>query len=248
MTRPRPHGTEPVPSDPSDPDSTNVSRVTAIRAAGDQPGLVELEIDGVVAGVLPKADVDLNEITAGLPSDDPRVVEARQAIEIRATRMLALDLLARRGHAATELLAKLRKREVSVLVASLVIEEMIEDGWLDDAAFARSRISNWRAEGKSEAHCRQQLTKAGVSDALITTSLLEPALIEQVSSPEQDAANESLVRIRRSIQGSDAASIRKIAARMARRGFELDTIRIALRQYELDDSMLDEDFDPEPDA
>ena len=248
MTRPRPRGPEPVPSDPSETDPTNVSHVTAIRAAPDQPGLVELEIDGVVVGVLPKADVDLNEITAGLPCDDPRVVEAQQTIDIRATRMLALDLLARRGHAAGELLAKLRKREVSELVASLVIEEMIEDGWLDDSAFATARISHWRAEGKSDAHCRQQLTKAGVSDALITSSLLVPELIEHASSPEQDAANESLARIRRSIRGSDAVAIRKIAARMARRGFELDTIRVALRQYELDDSMLDEDFDPEPDA
>ncbi len=246
MTRPRPRDHDPEASAPGETDPTVLSRVTAIRASADHPGLVELEIDGVVAGVLPKAEIDLDEIVTGLRSDDPRVIAARRAIDIRNTRTMALDLLANRGHAAAELVTKLQKRNVSDQVAHVVIEELLEDGWLDDAAFARERISAWRAEGKSDADCRRRLSQAGVSNALITSALIASESVESSPSPEQDAANESLARIRRSIGGSDAADLRKIAARMSRRGFELDTIRAALRQSDLDESMLDDDLDTEP--
>ncbi len=250
MTRPRPRGHDHEESRSKEIDPTVDSRVTAVRAAAEHPGLVELEIDGIVAGVLPKAEIDLDQIVAGLRSDDPRVIAARRAIEIRTTRALALDLLANRGHAAAELLEKLRRREVADEVAHAVIEELLEDGWLDDAAFTRSRISAWRAEGRSDADCRRRLSDAGISDALISSELLaiepiEPT--EPATSPEQNAAQEALTRIRRSIKGTDQASLRRIAARMSRRGFELDMIRAALRQCELDDSMLDDDFDQEPD-
>ena len=248
MTRSRPRGHEPETSEPGETDPAAISCVTAVRAAADHPELVELEIDGTVAGVLPRTEIDLGEIVAGLRCDDPRVIAARRAIEIRTTRAKALDLLAIRGHAAAELLAKLRKRQVTDPVAHQIIEELVEDGWLDDDSFARSRISAWRAEGKSEADCRRRLTVAGVSDFLITSGLAASAAIQDTPSPEQDAANEALTRIRRSIGGSDEASLRRIAARMNRRGFELDTIRAALRQCELDDSILDDDFAQEPEA
>ena len=247
MTRPRPRGDDHERTSPDEVDPTADSRVTAVRAAAEHPGLVELEIDGMVAGVLPKAEIDLDQIVAGLRSDDPRVIAARRAIETRTTRTLALDLLANRSHAAAELLAKLKKREIADDVAHAVIEELLEDGWLDDAAFARSRISAWRAEGRSDADCRRRLSEAGITDALVSSELLAIDSIEPATSPEQNAAQEALARIRRSIKGTDPASLRRIAARMSRRGFELDTIRAALRQCELDDSILDEDFDQEPD-
>ncbi|MDG2022054.1 MAG: regulatory protein RecX [Phycisphaerales bacterium] len=245
MTRPRPRGHEHEESRSKEIDPTADSRVTAVRAAAEHPGLVELEIDGIAVGVLPKAEIDLDQIVTGLRSDDPRVIAARRSIEIRTTRTRALDLLANRGHAAAELLEKLRKREVADEVAHAVIEELLEDGWLDDAAFARSRISDWRAAGRSDADCRRRLSEAGISDALISSELLAVEPTEPATSPEQNAAQEALTRIRRSIKGTDQASLRRIAARMSRRGFELDMIRAALRQCGLDESMLDDDFDQE---
>ena len=89
------------------------------------------------------------------------------------------------------------------------------------------------------------MSEAGITDALVSSELLAIDSIEPATSPEQNAAQEALARIRRSIKGTDPASLRRIAARMSRRGFELDTIRAALRQCGLDESMLDDDFDQE---
>ena len=59
----------------------------------------------------------------------------------RAARALALDLLAARAHASEELARKLERRSFTANVVRVVIEELLEDGWLDDAGFAATRIA-----------------------------------------------------------------------------------------------------------
>ncbi|MAB72224.1 MAG: hypothetical protein CMJ54_06920 [Planctomycetaceae bacterium] len=255
MSRPRPRDGRPDSAPEPEPPSSDAARVTAIRAHPDHPGLLTLEIGGTVAGTLPRSEIDPDEIVEGLSADDPRVVAAIRSIHVRAARALALDLLAARAHASEELARKLERRSFTANVVRVVIEELLEDGWLDDAGFAATRIAEWRRAGRSDAECRRRLEAAGLVVPNIEAGF-ETATPSATPDGELDAATETVSaelgaaitafhRLERSGRIEDPATIRRAAAKLARRGFDADTIRSALRACGVDDAPLDEDWTPE---
>ncbi len=263
MSRPRPRDGRPESPTEPEPSNPDAARVTAIRTDPDHPGLLTLEIDGEIAGTLPRSELDSDEIVEGLSADDPRVVAAIRSIGVRAARKVALDLLATRAHAAEELARKLRKRDFTNAIVGVVIDELIEDGWLDDAGFAAARILEWRTAGRSDAECRHRLEAAGLAAPAIDTGFdtanhdatrdaapsAAPADIhddpDDSIPPELRAAITAVHRLERTSPIDDPESTRRAAARLARRGFDADTIRSALRTCGVDDGPLDADWMPE---
>ena len=255
MSRPRPRdGRSDSEAEPTPP-ASNGPRVTSIRADPDHPGLLILEIEGTVAGILPRGQIDPDEIAEGTSADDPRVVAAIRSIDVRAARAVALDLLAARAHASEELVRKLEHRRFAPDIVGVVIDELVEDGWLDDAGFAATRIFEWRTAGRSDAECRRRLEAAGLPRPVIETGF-EDADREAPATGEHDAANEpaspeleaaitAFHRLERSGSIETPDSIRRAAAKLARRGFDADTIRSALRACGVDDGPLDDDWMPE---
>ena len=263
MSRPRPRDgrsdSEPEPGPPP----SNAARVTAIRTDPDHPGLLTLEIDGTVAGTLPRSEIDPDEIVEGLSVDDPRVMAAIRSIGVRTARAVALDLLAARAHASEELARKLRKRDHTPEIVDLVIEELVEDGWLDDADHAATRILEWRTAGRSDDECRRRLEAAGLVESMIEAGFERathqadvdatphaprdsgPDASSEPVAPELEAAITAFHRLERSGPIEDPESIRRAAAKLARRGFDVDTIRSALRTCGVDDGPLDENWTPE---
>ncbi|MAH66777.1 MAG: hypothetical protein CMJ27_10390, partial [Phycisphaerae bacterium] len=63
--------------------------------------------------------------------------------------------------------------------------------------------------------------------------------------PELEAAITAFHRLERSGSIETPDSIRRAAAKLARRGFDADTIRSALRACGVDDGPLDDDWMPE---
>lgn len=259
MSRPRPRdGRSDAEAEPAPP-AFNGPRVTSIRADPDHPGLLVLEIDGTVAGILPRGQIDADEIAEGTSVDDPRVVAAIRSIDVRAARAVALDLLAARAHASRELVRKLERRSLAPDIVGVVIDELVEDGWLDDAGFAATRIFEWRTAGRSDAECRRRLEAAGLPTPMIERGFEDASRAgthEATAGPERDGRNEPVSpeleaaitafhRLERSggIEAPD--SIRRAAAKLARRGFDVDTIRSALRACGVDDGPLDDDWTPE---
>ena len=254
MNRPRPRDSRTAPEAGSDPQSEDVERVTGVRADPDHPGLLTLEIDGVAVGTLPRSEIDAEEIVAGLPAADPRVVAALRSIDVRAARAIALDLLAGRAHASTEIARKLVRRGFEETIPAVVIDELVADGWLDDSGFAGARIAAWRRDGRSDAECRRRLESAGLDATSIETGFEiaasdpdhEPGTTS--ASPEVEAAITALHRLGGSVDAGDPGSIRRAATKLARRGFDLDTIRAALRECRIDDAPLEWDWTSEEES
>lgn len=259
MSRPRPRDGRVDAAAESEHSNPNAARVTAIRSDPDHPGILMLEIDGIIAGTLPRSEIDSDEIVEGLPVDDPRVALAIRSIGVRSARAVALDLLAARAHASEELVRKLRKRDVTSEIIDIVIEELVADGWIDDAAFAATRILEWRTAGRSDAECRRRLEAAGLVDSMIQAGFERAVQAatphstrdgaddgpEEATAPELEAAITAFHRLERSGPIDDPASTRRAAARLARRGFDADTIRSALRACGIDDEPLDDDWTPD---
>jgi SOS response regulatory protein OraA/RecX len=167
--------------------------------------------------------------------------------EFEAAHRQALDALAGRDLLTTELEARLARADRSDEVAARVLDALREQGLLDDHRVAIERVRRWRREGRSTANLHARLAAAGLDDSTIGSILAAASAStddpEPAVAPEIDAAVAAIRRRGRGLELSDPSAIRTLVARLARAGFDADTIRAALRHCDLDDAVLDEGVD-----
>ncbi len=167
--------------------------------------------------------------------------------EFEAAHRQALDALAGRDLLTTELEARLARADRSDEVAARVLDALREQGLLDDHRVAIERVRRWRREGRSTANLHARLAAAGLDDSTIGSILAAASAStddpEPAVAPEIDAAVAAIRRRGRGLELSDPSAIRTLVARLARAGFDADTIRAALRHCDIDDAVLDEGVD-----
>jgi SOS response regulatory protein OraA/RecX len=167
--------------------------------------------------------------------------------EFESAHRQALDALAGRDLLSTELKARLARTDRSDEVAGRVLEALRGQGLLDDHRVAIERVRRWRREGRSTADLRARLAAGGLDDAAIDSVLSAESAStddpEPAVAPEIDAAVAAIRRRGRGLELSDPSAIQTLVARLARAGFDADTIRAALRHCDLDDAVLDEGVD-----
>lgn len=215
------------------PDPTEIPVViTSVESSADRPDRARIDLSDGRWFEVEQTHPDRAALRPGLDARRPPVDALVEAHERREIRARALDLLGRRDHLSSELRRRLEEERTDLVEAEL--EALHEDGWLDDLAVARRRIARWREEGRSLQDCRSRLEKVG----------LEPPSIDEALRPE-DAETE-VAALKRLIERNtvspanlDASELRKMAGRWQRRGFETDTIRRVLREYDASDSVLD---------
>jgi len=166
---------------PAPPDPTRVATLTVSGSQGQKTRLV-LE-DGL------ELELDTETVLAeGLHRGDPvdvqlraRLVEASTRWRIRES---ALRLLAHRARSRRELATRLRRKDFPGRLIAVVLAELEERGWLDDAAFARSWIQDrlrLRPRGRRAllAELRQKGVEAHVADAALDEVFQDPDVSEQ---------------------------------------------------------------------
>ena len=167
--------------------------------------------------------------------------------EFEAVHRQALDALAGRDLLAAELESRLIHAGRSDDAAARVLESLRDQGLLDDHRVATDRVRRWRREGRSTADVRARLAAAGLDDAGIESVLAAASTEvddpEPTVSPEIEAAGAAIRRRGRGLDTSEPSEIRTLVARLARAGFDADTIRAALQHCDIDDSGLDMDVD-----
>jgi regulatory protein len=92
-------------------------------------------------------------------------------LDLRAARLVAGDLLARRAWTGTQLAQRLVRRGAPGEVAARVVADLTARGYLDDAAFARRWVETRTARGYGPARLRAELRSRGVAAALIDAAL-----------------------------------------------------------------------------
>jgi len=93
----------------------------------------------------------------------------------RSPRHIAMDLLARRDHSRLELEEKLTQKLAAKLEAGeisgediyLVLDELEQDGLLDDSRFAESFINSRIRRGQGPVRIRRDIDQKGISSALV---------------------------------------------------------------------------------
>ena len=144
----------------------------------------------------------------------------------------ALRIIELRAYAAGELERRLRQKGDAPDIAAATVARLRESGLVNDAQFARQFTrSRLLARGASLRRVEQELARRGVSRAESAAAIAEVAADEQVDEATlvERAARKKL----RTLASLDpAVRARRIVGFLARRGFQLDTIRTVLRSLD----------------
>jgi regulatory protein len=193
-------------------------RITAIEKQDRRPR-VNIYVDGEYAfslSLLTLAESGLqvdSEITparaAQLQESDARYVAYQKA----------LHLLAYRPRSERELRRRLKRKEIPEKLIDETTAKLKAQGYLDDAAFARSWVeSRSQSSPRGKRLLRWELRAKGVD------SDLAAEVAEELS--DDDAAYRAAQKRQRSLQGLDLPEFRRrLGDFLARRGFSWDTVR-----------------------
>ena len=202
--------------------------ITAIVPSARKPGRFDLMVDGRCEATISIDVVERLGLAAGRPYERVEA-DVRREAALLATYDRALNLLALRARSARELRRQLVRKGEPPEQVDAAISRLTAAGFLDDAAFARQLTrSKAVGAGMSRRRIQQELWRRGVArdvgddaiaDVFADEALDEGAVVEQ-------AARKKL----RSLKNLDPETRnRRLYAYLARRGYDLDDIRRAMR-------------------
>ena len=145
---------------------------------------------------------------------------------LQAARDAAWAALNRREHTVAELRRVLERKRCSPQEITAVLDELVAEGWVDDAAFARRFAEDRRAlDGWGSERIARRLQSVGVDPELI-----EAAVAEQSDGDEREAARELLAR-RFPDPPADPRERNRALGLLIRRGYESELAYDVLRRY-----------------
>jgi regulatory protein len=202
--------------------------ITGIVLSPRKPGRFDVLVDGRHEATVAIDTIERLALATGRPYEPVRAAVRHEAA-VLSTYDRALNLLALRARSAKELRRHLvRKGEAEVHVDAAVAR-LTAAGFLDDAAFARQFArSKALGAGMSRRRIQQELGRRGVArdvgDDAIADVLAEEGLDE--SAVVEHAARKKL----RSLRNLDEQTrSRRLFSFLARRGYDVDDIRRAIR-------------------
>jgi len=203
------------------------SVITAITPVPRHPGRFELLVEGQRYATLSLDAIERLGLVVGATVAGREERIAQEAAQLKVYDR-ALNMLAFRARSSAELARLLvRKGEPKELVDRAVVR-LLEQGLLDDAAFARSfaRAKVLGAQ-QSKRRVQQELARRGVarpvSDAAIAT-VFEEEGVDQRAVVEQAARK----KLRSLTKVDPAVRRRRLYAFLARRGYDGEDIRRAM--------------------
>jgi regulatory protein len=196
--------------------------VTALKVDPKRRGRIQVHLDGALAMTLSAS------AAAGLTVGQqlhPEAIErlTRQDAEQAATAQ-ALRLLSRRPRSEQELRQAWDRRGVAPEVQAAALEHLRRTGQVDDAAFAATWVENRGAfRPRSVRALRSELRRKGVDESAIATAV--------DGLDETEAAYRAAQRFAQRAAGLPEQEFhRRLGGQLARRGFDWEIIRAAVRR------------------
>lgn len=200
--------------------------ITDIAPVASDPRLRLIRVGARSILTLRDVDVETLDLKVGAIWTEQIARAVAELLAAEKARRDALSALGRRAMATAELRQRLISRGHASEVADAIIAEFIEDGWLDDKAFALQFAEEILARSPtSRAMLRSKLEKRGLD-----AGLARSAASQTISESDELEAAVKITRARLDRAGEAAGStiVRRIAGALARRGFEESVILAAL--------------------
>jgi regulatory protein len=202
--------------------------ITAIEPSRRREGRFELLVDGRPTATLSLESIERLSLQVGAPFEPHAEAIAREA-GVLGTYDRATAMLAFRARSRAELRRQLIRKGEAAEHVDVALERLAAAGFLDDAAFARQFARSRSAgTGASRRRIQQELGRRGVGRVITDEAIAEVYADEVVD--EAAVAERAARKKLRSMGGLDAAvRTRRLYAFLARRGFDADDIRRAIK-------------------
>ncbi|MFM1831003.1 MAG: RecX family [Planctomycetota bacterium] len=191
--------------------------LTAIRADPRDPAMVRLELQGTPIGSIRRDDARRLGLTEGMAWTATRARAVQALLDEAACRHDALRRLGRHDLSRAMLTARLAARWGADLAARTA-DALAQGGWLDDDAYARRRAERLAA--------RSPLSSEALQARLESEGVLPRVAARAVSAHQDPDALHAHVRTWKRA-GRDGTWI---ARKLARGGFDADSIAAALHR------------------
>lgn len=149
----------------------------------------------------------------------------------------ALRLLGRRAFSVRELANKLRRREVEEEVVQEVVDRLKQEGWLDDAAYARAYVHDrllFHPAGRRTL--KLELLRRGVD-----SDLADAALSNLGQAAEEDLVRRLAAKRRRRGGAPEPAEVERLRRWLLGRGFSYSTVAKVVGSSQDDEELADEE-------
>ena len=202
--------------------------ITAIEPSKKDPNYRDVYVQGKLAMTLPFTTIEELQLSVEQPWDDETAHAVDEACAVTTIRRMALDLISRRTWGSGELLTRLVKRGCARAAAKDTIEQLVEDGWLDDHAFACALIRQWlRKEPAGRRWLAHKLHEKEVEPQVANNAIDE----ELGQQSEQEAADLfASTRFAKISSADEAVTRKKVIAALTRKGFAFDVAAEAFRK------------------
>jgi len=204
-----------------------MSVISAIVPALRPAGRFSVLVDGREYAILSLEAIERLGLVVGRSPDG-----LEEAIALEEARLhsydRALNMLAFRGRSSTELARSLIRKGEEKAHVDWAIARLLEQGLLDDAAFARAFTRAKVVGGKqSRRRVEQELARKGVSRSIAGEAIQD--VFEDEAVDQRAIVEEAARKKLRSLAGLEpVVRRRRLYAFLARRGYDLDDIRAAI--------------------
>lgn len=181
-------------------------------------------VDGAPLGDLSLDAIERLDIHVGAEVSDRVIAEVTRETQALHTYDRAVTLLAAHARASKELERLLVRKGEPVALAKAAVARLTEQGFLDDASFARQFTRTKLAGGLSRRRMQAELARRGVARDIADAAIDEVIIDEDVD--EADTCDRVATKKLRSLRGlAPDVQRRRLYAFLARRGYELDDVR-----------------------
>ena len=201
--------------------------ITSIAALPRYPGRFAVEVNGRSFAALSVDALERMRISVGSDIGD-RVDAVLAEAAALAVYDRALNMLAFRARSASELARVLVRKGADRVHVEQAIARLVEQGFIDDAAFARA-FSRAKVVGASHSRRRVQhdLLRKGVSRDVAARAI--DATFEEEGVDKNALVLSAAQKKLRTLAGLDVeVRRRRLYAFLARRGFDAEDIRAAM--------------------
>ncbi|TVQ62606.1 MAG: hypothetical protein EA378_04560 [Phycisphaerales bacterium] len=225
MNRPRTRKPSPerIPLDPDEP-----ATLTRLSPSRKHPGQLVCTFDSGATLRIPADAARAHALAAGAVLEPRHVRELLAIADRAAAQSYAMNLLTARAVSRHQLLQKLRRRNHTPGTAAAVADRMSELGLIDDEAFAHAAARTICLGPPAGVRLVEAKLRAKGIPGDLASRAAKAALAEH--DPMADALRLARRKLRTAqINAKDVTAVRRrLAAALARRGFDPDVTRRAV--------------------
>lgn len=205
--------------------------ITSIAPVPGDPAMRCILAAGRTLATVRDTDVEQLGLKVGMPLTRQRMEAIDNIVALNKARRHAMSLLGRRAYSSAMLTERLEGRGHSPRVAQQVVDELIEDHWVDDELFGRDLVEQALSRepaGKSKLlqKLASQMISADVAERVVDEALQEV-------DGRQQALDFVQAKLKCSSTASGPAVARRMAGFLARRGVDECIIEDVLQELGL---------------